>query len=84
MASCLGHTMSLKGIFGQPRRLVTDGVRRLCSAIKMSQPPAPIKFVLMNTVGNQNRDLAEPITISLIRERAMLSNTMGKIRSYKR
>ncbi len=64
VASCLGHTMSLKGIYGQPRRLVTDAVRRLCNAIKMSRPQAPVKFVLMNTAGNRNRDLAEPISLA--------------------
>ena len=37
MASCLGHNMSLKGIFGHPRRLVTDTTRRLCNAIKANQ-----------------------------------------------
>ncbi len=34
IASCQGHNMSFKGIFGQPRRLVTDATRRLCDAIK--------------------------------------------------
>ena len=33
VASCLGHNMSLKGIYGHPRRLVTDATRRLCKAI---------------------------------------------------
>ena len=34
VASCLGHSLSLKGIYGQPRRLVTDTARRLCHAIR--------------------------------------------------
>ncbi len=62
VASCLGHNMSLKGIYGQPRRLVTDATRRLCDAIKMNNPEMPVKFVLMNTTGNRNRDLSEPIS----------------------
>lgn len=62
VTSCLGHTMSWKGIFGQPRRLVTDTARRLCDAIKVNNPKAPTKFVLMNTTGNSNRDLHEPIS----------------------
>ncbi|MBB1626448.1 NAD(P)-dependent oxidoreductase [Achromobacter sp. UMC71] len=61
IASCLGHTMSLKGIYGPPRRLVADAVRRLCQAVKASPPAAPVRFVLMNTAGNRNRDLAEPV-----------------------
>ena len=34
IASCLGHNISFKGIYGHPRRLVTDAVRRLCTAAK--------------------------------------------------
>jgi len=60
--SCLGHNLSFKGLFGQPRRLVTDATRRLCNAIKANQPEGPTKFVLMNTAGNSNRDLDEPIS----------------------
>lgn len=62
VASCLGHNLSLKGIYGQPRRLVTDTSRRLCDAIKRNNPEKKTKFVLMNTTGNRNRDLAEPIS----------------------
>ncbi len=63
IASCLGHNLSLRGIFGPPRRLVTDATRRLCSAVKESRPKSPVKFVLMNTTGNSNRDLNEQISI---------------------
>jgi len=62
VASCLGHNISLKGIFGHPRRLVTDATRRLCTAIKANKLETPVKFVLMNTVGNRNRDLNEHIS----------------------
>ena len=62
LASCLGHNLSFKGMFGAPRRLVTDATRRLCSAVKANQPKQPVKFVLMNTTGNSNRDLNEPIS----------------------
>jgi cation diffusion facilitator CzcD-associated flavoprotein CzcO len=62
VASCLGHNLSFKGIYGQPRRLVTDATRRLCRAIKTHRPEEPVKFVLMNTTGNSNRDLFEPIS----------------------
>ena len=62
IVSCLGHTMSWKGVYGQPRRLVTDTVRRLTNAIKVNQPEKPIKYILMNTTGNRNRDLNEPIS----------------------
>jgi hypothetical protein len=62
VASCLGHTLNLRGIYGQPRRLVTESVRRLCAAIQAGRPARPVKFVLVNTTGNRNRDLDEPCT----------------------
>ncbi|OUR90820.1 NAD-dependent epimerase [Flavobacteriales bacterium 34_180_T64] len=62
IVSCLGHSMTWKGIYGQPRKLVTDATRRLCEAIKINNPERPIKYVLMNTTGNRNRDLNEPIS----------------------
>jgi len=62
VASCLGHNLSLKGVYGQPRRLVADATRRLCHAIKANHPEKPTKFVLMNTAGNSNRDLNEPVS----------------------
>ena len=62
IASCLGHTMSFKGIYGKPRRLVTDATRRLCGAIKAGEPKSTVKYLLMNTSGNSNRDLSETIS----------------------
>ena len=64
VVSCLGHNLSLKGIFGRPRRLVTDATRRLCDAIRAYPSEQPSKFVLMNTTGNRNRDLDEPISFA--------------------
>lgn len=64
VASCLGHNLTWKGVYGQPRRLVTDATRRLCNAIKANHPQMPTKFVLMNTNGNSNRDLNEPISFA--------------------
>ncbi|MHA1548232.1 MAG: NAD(P)-dependent oxidoreductase [Alphaproteobacteria bacterium] len=63
IASCLGHTLNLKGIYGQPRRLVTNAARRLCDAIRANNPSDPVKYVLMNTAGNSNRDLQEKTSI---------------------
>lgn len=61
IASCLGHTPSFKGIYGQPRKLVTDAVKLLTEAISPNNNKKPIKFLLMNTIANWNRDLDEPI-----------------------
>jgi hypothetical protein len=62
VASCLGHNLTFKGIFGKPRRLVTEATRRLCIAIKANKSEASTKYVLMNTVANRNRDLNESIS----------------------
>ncbi len=62
VASCLGHNLTWRGVFGHPRRLVTDATRRLCRAIKQRDAEEPTRFVLMNTAGNRNRDLHEPIS----------------------
>ncbi|MCG2462420.1 SDR family oxidoreductase [Flavobacteriaceae bacterium F89] len=62
--SCLGHNLTWKGIYGQPRELVTEATRRLCDAIKANNPEQPVKFILMNTTGNRNRDLNEPISFA--------------------
>lgn len=64
VASCLGHNINFKGIWGKPRRLVTDATRRLCEAIWANHAEKPTKFVLMNTVGNRNRDRNEPISLA--------------------
>ncbi len=64
VASCLGHNLTWKGIYGQPRRLVTDTVIRLTNAIKANNPKNAVKYVLMNTSGNRNRDLKEPISLA--------------------
>ncbi|MBT3187981.1 MAG: SDR family oxidoreductase [Anaerolineae bacterium] len=64
VASCLGHNIDFKGMFGHPRKLVTDVARRLCGAIKANTPHESIKFVLMNTTANSNRDLNEPVSFA--------------------
>ncbi len=62
VASCLGHNLSWKGIYGHPRRLVTDATRRLCNAIKANRSKGLTRFVLMNTTANTNRDLHEQLS----------------------
>lgn len=62
VVSCLGHNLTFQGLFGGPRRLVTDATRRLCDAIRANEPREPVKFTLMNTTGNSNRDLDEQIS----------------------
>ena len=64
IVSCLGHNMSIKGMFGQPTRLVAQGVQRLCQAVEKTTAQVPVKFVLMNTTGNSNRDIPEVVPLS--------------------
>ncbi len=63
VAFCLGHNMTFKGLFGHPRMLVSEATRRICEAIRATAPDQKVKVVLMNTTGNQNRDLKEKISI---------------------
>ena len=48
--SCLGHVLSLAGVFGSPRDLVTRATTRLCRGLEALRPPAPVKLVLMSSV----------------------------------
>lgn len=64
VASCLGHNLTWKGVYGQPRKLVTDATRKLCDAVKANKPDKTVRFILMNTTGNSNRDLNEPISFA--------------------
>lgn len=73
IASCLGHNLTLKGMFGQPRRLVTDAAQRLCEAASKSSGPMPIRFVLMSSSGvsnhllNETHSFAERCAFGLLR-----------------
>lgn len=62
--SCLGHSLSLRGIFGEPKRLVTDTVRKISRVIESLKREQKVKVVLMNTTGNSNRDIPEKPPLS--------------------
>jgi uncharacterized protein YbjT (DUF2867 family) len=48
--SCLGHTPSLRGIFGPPRDLVCRSVERVYRATRELRPAQPVKLILMSSV----------------------------------
>lgn len=48
--SCLGHVLTLRGIFGPPLDLVARATRRVCRAIEALRPAAPVRFVLLSSV----------------------------------
>lgn len=60
--SCLGHNLTFKGIYGQPKKLVTLAAEQVYQAAQLSN--SKIKFVLMNTTGNSNRDIVEQVPFS--------------------
>jgi len=55
--SCLGHNVTLRGLFGEPRYLVFDAVRRVCEAAKYTDNK--IKLILMSTVAYTNASIGE-------------------------
>ncbi len=58
VVSCLGHNISIKGIFGKPRMLVTDSIKNICKAINESKKDK-VKLILMNTTANRNKKIKE-------------------------
>jgi len=71
--SCLGHNLTFKGMYGQPRCLVTNAVKKVIRVIESFNTDNKVKIILMNTTGNSNRDIPEKppfsqrIVISLLR-----------------
>ena len=57
--SCLGHNLTFKGMFGQPRPLVTDTIKKIAQSIETVNSDNVTKIILMNTTGNSNRDIPE-------------------------
>ncbi len=55
---CLGHNITLKGIYGKPRLLVTDALKNLCGAIELSGKKG-FRLILMSTVANRNKRMNE-------------------------
>lgn len=50
VVSCLGHTISVRGILGPPRDLVESAVRRVRAAVEASRPTQPVRLILMSSV----------------------------------
>jgi putative NADH-flavin reductase len=64
IVSCLGHNLTFKGMFGEPRLLVTETLQCICKAIISNECDTAIKVILMNTTGNSNRDIPEKPPLS--------------------
>lgn len=50
---CLGHNLTLQGVYGAPRMLVRDSLRRIISSVD-KQRSQPLKLVLMSSTGVRN------------------------------
>jgi len=62
IVSTLGHNLTFQGMFGNPRRLVSDSIKRLSKAIENKRINTSVKMILMNTVGCKNEDLKEKVS----------------------
>ncbi len=62
VVSCLGHNITLKGIWGKPHRLVTDAIRKIHESISMKDTKKVTKLVLMNTTACLDVDAQEEFT----------------------
>jgi len=58
--SCLGHAVSLRGVFGPPRDLVEGAVRTVVRAAEALRPSAPIRLILMSSVSVHRPRPADP------------------------
>jgi nucleoside-diphosphate-sugar epimerase len=72
--SCLGHTVSVQGVFGPPRDLVERAVDALGSAAASLAPSAPVRLILMSSVSvnrpgraDARRGAAERAFLALLR-----------------
>lgn len=56
--SCLGHNINFRGMFGQPRNLVFDTIRKVCRTVK-GTADKKVKLVFMSTTAYTSRILGE-------------------------
>lgn len=70
--SCLGHNITLKGMLGKPRMLVTAAIENICTALTESKKEKA-KVILMNTTANRNRKIPEAYTLKDIAVLLVLS-----------
>lgn len=69
---CLGHNMTVKGIFGKPRYLVFDTIKRICETVKQ-RADKRVKLILMGTTGYTNtlagerNSMGEKIIMSILK-----------------
>lgn len=74
VVSCLGHTISLRGVFGPPRDLVTRAVRMVMRGAGSRHAAEPLRLILMSSVsvhlpdrGDRRRGAAERLFLWALR-----------------
>ncbi len=72
IASCLGHNITIRGMFGKPRNLVFDTIRNISEIVK-EKADKKVKLILMSTTGYTNtitgekNSLGERIILSILK-----------------
>lgn len=72
IVSCLGHNITIRGIFGKPRNLVFDTIRNISKIVK-EKADKKVKIILMSTTGYTNtitgekNSLGERIILSILK-----------------
>lgn len=72
IVSCLGHNISIRGVFGKPRNLVFDTIRNVSEIVK-EKADKKVKLILMSTTGYTNtitgekNSLGERIILSVLK-----------------
>lgn len=70
--SCLGHNVTLKGMFGKPRYLVFDAIKRISETVK-KKADHRVKLILLsttaytNTLSGEKNSMGEKIILSLLK-----------------
>jgi nucleoside-diphosphate-sugar epimerase len=58
IVSCLGHNITVRGIFGKPHNLVSDTIRNICESANKNAD-AKVKLILMSTTAYTNTQPGE-------------------------
>jgi nucleoside-diphosphate-sugar epimerase len=70
--SCLGHNITIRGMFGNPRNLVFNAIRNICGTVK-DRADKKVKLILMsttaytNTITGEKNPLGERIIFSILK-----------------
>jgi nucleoside-diphosphate-sugar epimerase len=72
VVSCLGHNITIRGIFGKPRNLVSDTIKNICGIAK-ERADKRVRLILMsttaytNTITGEKNSLGERIILSILK-----------------